>query len=262
MALANSGKAKHWVRSEERRGMGSRVVVATLLLPLAAASPAAEAQYFRPGPFGGAFLSAPSPGPDADLPNAFSPYAYPGYRPDAGAGASSAIGTYRTLCVRLCDGFYFPISFATSECGLARDAEQCRASCGVEARMFYHLNPGGSVETMMDLTGRAYSALATAFKYRKTLVAGCLCRPPPSSAAAGALGAEGGVGAASMPAAADGHGKAAASGALEPLADPDAVSALERPAPIVGDLQQPPQGSASSRRQRPPSRSGAPNGQR
>jgi hypothetical protein len=122
----------------------------------------------------------------------------------------------------------------------------------------------------MDLTGRAYSALATAFKYRKALVAGCLCRPPPLSAAAGALGAEGGVGAASMPAAADGQGKAATPGAreprspeaIDPLADPDAVSALERPAPIVGVLQPPPQGSASSRRQRPPSRSEAPNGQR
>jgi Protein of unknown function (DUF2865) len=250
--------------------MGSRGVVATLLLPLAAASPAAEAQYFRPGPFGGAFRSAPSLAPGGVLPNAFSPYAYPGYRPDAGAGASSAIGTYRTLCVRLCDGFYFPISFATSEAGLARDAEQCRASCGVEARLFHHHNPGGSVETMMDLTGRAYSALATAFKYRKTLVAGCLCRPPPLSAAAGALGAEGGMGAASMPAAADGHGKATTGGApetgspegIDPLADPDAVPALERPAPIVRDLQQVPQGSASSRRQRPPSRSDAPTGQR
>jgi hypothetical protein len=249
--------------------MGSRGVVATLLLQLAAASPAAEAQYFRPGPFGGAFRSAPSLGPGGVLPNAFSPYAYPGYRPDAGAGAGSAIGTYRTLCVRLCDGFYFPISFATSEAGLARDAEQCRASCGVEARLFYHHNPGGSVETMMDLTGRAYSALATAFKYRKTLVAGCLCRPPPVSAAAGALEPAGALGAAAIPGAADGHGKEAIPGAfaprspegIDPLADSDAVPALQRPAPIVRDLHQPTQGSASSRRRPAPARSDAPNGQ-
>jgi hypothetical protein len=32
-----------------------------------------------------------------------------GKRPRRGA----ASGTYRTLCVRLCDGFYFPISFST-----------------------------------------------------------------------------------------------------------------------------------------------------
>jgi Protein of unknown function (DUF2865) len=30
----------------------------------------------------------------------------------------------------------------------------------------------------MPLTGRAYSAPPTAFKYRRTLVASCLCRPP------------------------------------------------------------------------------------
>jgi hypothetical protein len=253
MAPANGGKVRHWARSEERLGMGSRVVVASLLLPFAAASPAVEAQYFRPGPFGGAFRGAPSQAGGGVLPNAFSPYAYPGYRPGDGAGASSAIATYRTLCVRLCDGFYFPISFATPEGGLARDAEQCRASCGVEARLFYHPNPGGSVENMMDLTGRAYSALPTAFKYRQTLVAGCLCRPPPVSAAAGALGPAGALGAASMPGAADGHGKEAIPGAvaprspegIDPLADADAVPALQRPAPIVRDLHQPPQGSAS-----------------
>jgi Protein of unknown function (DUF2865) len=232
--------------------MGSRVVVASLLLPLTAASPVVEAQYFRPGPFGGAFRSTPSHGPKGVLPDAFSAYAYPGYRPDD-AGAISAIGTYRTLCVRLCDGFYFPVSFATSEGGLARDAEQCRASCGVEARLFYHPNPGGSVETMLDLTGRAYSALPMAFKYRKTLVAGCLCRPQPLSATA-----------------ADGRGEAAAPGALAPrvpqgvelLADPDAARALERPAPIVRDFDRPPVGSATGRQQRSPSRSGTPDGER
>ena len=249
--------------------MGSRVVVASLLLPFAAASPAVEAQYFRPGPFGGAFRGAPSQAGGGVLPNVFSPYAYPGYRPDAGAGASSAIATYRTLCVRLCDGFYFPISFATPEGGLARDAEQCRASCGVEARLFYHPNPGGSVENMMDLTGRAYSALPTAFKYRQTLVAGCLCRPPPVSAAAGALGPRGRW----APPRCLGQPTAMAKRqfparlrrvrprASTPSPMPDAVPALQRPAPIVRDLHQPPQGSASSRRGRPPARSDAPNGQ-
>ena len=240
--------------------MRSRVVVASLLLSLAAASPAVEAQYFRPSPFGGAFRSAPSRDPGGIPPNAFPANAYPGSRPDDGAGVS-AIGTYRTLCVRLCDGFYFPISFATPEGGLARDAEQCRASCGAEARLFYHLNPGGSVETMMDLTGRAYSALPTAFKYRKSLVTGCQCRPQPASAGAGALGA---AGAGSMPAAADDRGPGANPGAHAPplpegidrLADPDAVRVLEGPAPIVRDFHQPPQGSASSRPERPSSASG------
>lgn len=223
--------------------MGSRVIVASLLLPLAAASPAAEAQYFRSGPFGGAFR-VPSHDPGAP-PNGFSAYAYPGYRPDASAAVQPATGSYRTLCVRLCDGFYFPISFATPEAGLARDAEQCRASCGLEARLFYHLNPGGSVETMMDLTGSAYSALPTAFRYRKALVAGCQCRRQPLSAAPAT---------ASGPAAADGNGPIPGAFARPPpavsdaLADQTPAPALQRPPPIVRDLLELGSGAGVNRR--------------
>jgi hypothetical protein len=36
---------------------------------------------------------------------------------------------------------------------------------------------------MVDLTGRAYSSFPNAFKYRKTLVPGCRCRPQPWSEA-------------------------------------------------------------------------------
>jgi hypothetical protein len=91
--------------------------------------------------------------------------------------------TYRTLCVRLCDGYYFPISAAAPGGSLSRDADRCSASCGAEARLFYHPNPGGSAETMVDLTGMAYSALPNAFRYRRMLVEGCSCRPQPWSEA-------------------------------------------------------------------------------
>jgi hypothetical protein len=92
-------------------------------------------------------------------------------------------GSYRTLCVRLCDGFYFPISSATNGSGLSRDADACSASCGTEARLFYHPNAGGDVDGMVDLTGLAYSSLPNAFRYRKTLVPECRCRPQPWSEA-------------------------------------------------------------------------------
>ena len=52
----------------------------------------------------------------------------------------------------------------------ARDADACSASCGSEARLFYHPNAGGDVDSMVDLTGLAYSALPNAFKYRQSLV--------------------------------------------------------------------------------------------
>jgi uncharacterized protein DUF2865 len=87
--------------------------------------------------------------------------------------------TYRTLCVRMCDGFYFPISHATSSTNFSRDAEKCSASCGGDARLFYYPNSGGDIEGMLDMTGRAYASYPVAFKYRKTLVQGCQCRPQP-----------------------------------------------------------------------------------
>lgn len=87
--------------------------------------------------------------------------------------------TYRTLCVRMCDGFYFPISTATSSANFARDADKCSASCGGDARLFYHPSSGADIENMLDMTGRAYGSYPIAFKYRKKLVQGCQCRPQP-----------------------------------------------------------------------------------
>jgi hypothetical protein len=115
-----------------------------------------------------------------------SPYAWPWSRePGAGADwfAAEPASSYRTLCVRLCDGYYFPVSAAAPSSSLARDADKCSASCGADARLFYHASVGGSVETMIDLTGMAYSSLPNAFRYRKTLVEGCSCRPQPWSEA-------------------------------------------------------------------------------
>jgi hypothetical protein len=90
---------------------------------------------------------------------------------------------YRTMCVRLCDGYYFPISSVVTRDGLGRDAEACSARCGAEARLFYHPGSSSDVADMVDLTGMAYSALPNAFRYRKALVEGCQCRPQPWSEA-------------------------------------------------------------------------------
>ncbi len=59
-------------------------------------------------------------------------------------------GTYRTLCVRTCDGFYFPISFSTTSDRFPADAQTCQSMCpGAEATLFYYPNPGGGPENMV-----------------------------------------------------------------------------------------------------------------
>ena len=90
---------------------------------------------------------------------------------------------FRTVCVRLCDGYYFPISFAVTHDRLERDAKVCASRCGSQGRLFVHNNPGGSAETMVDLAGRPYQQLKTAFLYRTEYVASCTCQPQPWEAA-------------------------------------------------------------------------------
>ena len=91
---------------------------------------------------------------------------------------------YRTLCVRMCDGYYFPLSYTASGTQLRTDAARCESSCGVPAKLYYHYNPGGSIEGMVDLEGKRYADLPNAFRYRKELVSDCRCRPQPWSEAA------------------------------------------------------------------------------
>ena len=87
--------------------------------------------------------------------------------------------TFRSLCVRLCDGYYFPISQATSPERFSRDAEQCAQTCPSGSRLFVHRNPGEGVDDMHDLQGRPYRSLPTAFLHRTQYVANCTCRGNP-----------------------------------------------------------------------------------
>jgi hypothetical protein len=97
----------------------------------------------------------------------------------------SSSGTYRSLCVRTCDGYYFPISFSTRGDQLTTDAQTCQAMCpGAEAELFYYPNPGGGPETMVSLTGTLYSSLPTAFQYRESFHPECSCHPSGYSTAA------------------------------------------------------------------------------
>ncbi len=85
--------------------------------------------------------------------------------------------TYRTVCVRLCDGYYFPISFSTLENHFARDVEACQSKCAAPVELYFHQNPGGSMEQAMSVRERKpYTSLKTAFKYRKEYVEGCSCK--------------------------------------------------------------------------------------
>lgn len=90
---------------------------------------------------------------------------------------SLPFATYRTVCVRLCDGYYFPISFSTLPNHFERDAEVCQSKCAAPAQLYYYQNPGGAVDQMVSFTNNEnYTKLKTAFLYRKEYVNGCSCK--------------------------------------------------------------------------------------
>ena len=99
-------------------------------------------------------------------------------------GPPEAVATYRTMCVRLCDGYYWPVSFATSKDNFGRDEQTCRQSCSGSTALYAYPNPGGEVEEMVSLKGEPYRNLSTAFLYRTVYDPGCKCRPHPWEAAA------------------------------------------------------------------------------
>jgi Protein of unknown function (DUF2865) len=96
-------------------------------------------------------------------------------RPRRPQPSRSSGGVYRTLCVRLCDGFPVPLSFATTKDHLSTDARRCEQQCPTRSRLFTYRNPGQSPEDMVDLEGKPYRDLPTAFRYQSTYVADCTC---------------------------------------------------------------------------------------
>lgn len=85
--------------------------------------------------------------------------------------------TYRTLCVRQCDGYYFPISFSTLPSNFSQDIQACQSQCAAPAELYVYRNPGEEAEQMVSSDGsRAYANLPNAWRYRKQFVKGCSCK--------------------------------------------------------------------------------------
>lgn len=85
-------------------------------------------------------------------------------------------GRYRTVCVRLCDGFYFPIHYSTYGSQAGQDAQRCQASCAAPAELYVYRNPGQEIEQAISLSGSPYMDLPVALRYRQEFVKGCSCK--------------------------------------------------------------------------------------
>jgi hypothetical protein len=96
--------------------------------------------------------------------------------PDPGPAPVS--GAYKTLCVRTCDGFYFPISYSTLSNRFAEDAQTCQRMCPAsEVALYSHRSTGEDVnQAVSTASGRLYTELPNAFAYRKQFNPSCSCK--------------------------------------------------------------------------------------
>jgi hypothetical protein len=86
-------------------------------------------------------------------------------------------GTYRTVCVRSCDGAYFPISFATFPARFPDDEKTCKALCpAAEATLFTYRNPGEDMNQAVSISGQPYSSSPNAFRFRQEFNPSCGCK--------------------------------------------------------------------------------------
>jgi hypothetical protein len=101
----------------------------------------------------------------------------PGYEP-----GPQMSGDFRTICVRTCDGYYFPVSFSAPSSRFAEDERVCQRMCpAAQVSLYTYRNPGEDVQQAVSLDGRAYTELPTAFRYRQEFNPACSCRRPGQS---------------------------------------------------------------------------------
>lgn len=143
---------------------GKRMVWAVAaILSASALAPAAQAEDFLSALFGG-FGGGRSRAPQIRLPfaNEGDPVVPQGEPRPRYAGGGQA------YCVRSCDGRYFPISASDNQSRAASCNSFCPAS---DTKIVY----GSSIDTAATETGKPYSELPNAFRYRNEIVAGCTC---------------------------------------------------------------------------------------
>jgi hypothetical protein len=98
--------------------------------------------------------------------------------PHQAIGGRSAYGTpagpygasVRTVCVRTCDGGFFPMTPDATAADFQRDADSCAKMCpGVQTELFFHYLQKETTQMVSASTGAPYSAMPYAFAYKKRL---------------------------------------------------------------------------------------------
>lgn len=85
----------------------------------------------------------------------------------------------RAFCVRLCDGFYFPVGPAVGGRTAQAQSSACSRMCPAAEVAIYSLPKGGEVGDAIGPSGQRYASLDRAFRFRSELSTSCTCNGRP-----------------------------------------------------------------------------------
>jgi hypothetical protein len=95
---------------------------------------------------------------------------------EASPRRSGGSGGGRLVCVRACDGYFFPLH-NLPQSGRSDADDMCKALCpGAEAPAYSMPGGDGDIAQAVSLRGKRYTKLAAAFKYQKGVDPSCSCR--------------------------------------------------------------------------------------
>jgi Protein of unknown function (DUF2865) len=137
---------------------------AAALLSVSTLVPVAHAEDFLSALFG-AFGARPQA---SGVPLSFANEGDARAAQSAARSRSGYSGGSQAYCVRTCDGRYFPISGSNGQSRAASCNDFCPAS---ETKVVY----GSNIDNAATESGKPYSELPNAFRYRNELVARCTC---------------------------------------------------------------------------------------
>jgi hypothetical protein len=90
-------------------------------------------------------------------------------------GAHVSAGSY-AVCVRTCDGSFFPVSYSGAGSRADGLEEVCRLQCPNAEVRLYSFPLGGTIEQAVSADGEPYVDLPNALKFQQTFDASCSCR--------------------------------------------------------------------------------------
>jgi hypothetical protein len=96
----------------------------------------------------------------------------------------------KAVCVRTCDGSFFPVSYSAAQGRLTGLEDMCRALCPNADVSLYTYPPSGQIEQAVSINGSKYMDLPNALKYRQSLDPSCACKRKGESWAEALAGAE------------------------------------------------------------------------